>query len=205
MHEPLTRLGGVHKYASRGVGDVPMNKLYVQPDHSLGPEATRYIAMLPTVHNFDSFAYDLRVFNGEARPRESWAMLFDPRAKGRLALVDEPAIGLLDAALAAEAIGALHFENIGQRFVEAFGPEMLAAFRVDELDIDAHAAGVALDRALEHVAYTKLRADLPRVDVLAFESEGGVAGDHEGAAEARQVGGQVLRDSVGEIILGRVV
>lgn len=48
-----------------------MNKLYVQPDHSLGPEATRYIAMLPTVHNFNSFAYDLRVFNGDTRPRES--------------------------------------------------------------------------------------------------------------------------------------
>ena len=121
----LTRLGGVDKYASRGVGDVPMNKLYVQPDHSLGPEATRYIAMLPTVHNFDSFAYDLRVFNGDTRPRESWAMLFDPRAKGRLALVDEPAIGLLDAALAAEAIGALHFENIGNMTPS----ELVALFR----------------------------------------------------------------------------
>jgi putative spermidine/putrescine transport system substrate-binding protein len=110
---PLTRLGGVDKYASRGVGDVPMNKLYVQPDHSLGPDATRHIAMLPTVHNFDSFGYDMRVFNADVRPRETWAMLFDPCAKGRLALVDEPAIGLLDAALAAEAIGAVHFENIG--------------------------------------------------------------------------------------------
>src|ERR1700761_9778808 len=42
---PLTKQGGVDKYANRGVGDVPMNKLYVQPDHSLGPGATRYIAM----------------------------------------------------------------------------------------------------------------------------------------------------------------
>ena len=39
-------------------------------------------------------------------------MLFDPRAKGKVALVDEPAIGLFDAALAAEAMGALRFENI---------------------------------------------------------------------------------------------
>jgi putative spermidine/putrescine transport system substrate-binding protein len=110
---PLTKFGGVDTYASRGVGDVPMNKLYVQPDHSLGPGATRYIAMLPTVHNFDSFGYDERVFSMDGRPRETWAMLFDPRARGRLALVDEPAIGLFDAALAAEAIGAVHFENIG--------------------------------------------------------------------------------------------
>lgn len=109
---PLTKLGGVDKYASRGVGDVPMNKLYVQPDHFLGPEETRYIAMFPTVHNFDSFGYDTRVFNADGRQRESWAMLFDPRAKGKLALVDEPGIGLFDAALAAEAIGVLRFENI---------------------------------------------------------------------------------------------
>jgi putative spermidine/putrescine transport system substrate-binding protein len=109
---PLTKLGGVDKYANRGIGDVPQNKLYVQPDHSLGPEETRYIAMLPTVHNFDSFGYDTRVFNADGKTRESWAMLFDPRAKGKLALVDEPAIGLFDVALAAEAAGALHFENI---------------------------------------------------------------------------------------------
>ena len=50
----LTKSGGVGKYANRGFGDAPMHKLYVQPDHSLGPEETRYIAMLPTVHNFDS-------------------------------------------------------------------------------------------------------------------------------------------------------
>jgi putative spermidine/putrescine transport system substrate-binding protein len=109
----LSKSGGVDKYASKGFGDAPMNRLYVQPDHSLGSEETRYIAMLPTVHNFDSFGYDTRVFNTDGMERESWAMLFDPRAQGKLALVDEPAIGPFDAALAAEAMGILRFENIG--------------------------------------------------------------------------------------------
>jgi len=109
---PLTKLGGVDKYASRGVGDVPKNKLYVQPDQSLGPNETRYISMLPTVHNFDSFGYDARLFGRGAPQRESWAMLFDPSAKGRLALVDEPAIGLFDIALAAESLGVLSFVDI---------------------------------------------------------------------------------------------
>ena len=67
----LTKSGGVGKYASRGFGDAPMHKLYVQPDHSLGPEETRYIAMLPTVHNFDSFGYDTRVFNADGNEREN--------------------------------------------------------------------------------------------------------------------------------------
>ena len=99
----------------------------------------------------------------------------------------------------------LHVEQIGQRLVEAFSPEMLAAFGVDELDIDTHAAGVALDRPFEHIADPKLLADFSGVDILALEREGGVAGDHEGAAKARQVGGQVLGDAVGEVILGGVV
>ncbi len=109
---PLVKLGGVDRYANRGAGDAPSLKLYVQPDLSLGPEQTRYISMLPTVHNFDSFGYDRRVFNGEGQMRESWAMLFDPRAKGRMALVDESAIGLFDAALATEAMGVLSFGDI---------------------------------------------------------------------------------------------
>ncbi len=109
---PLTKLGGVDKYASRGVGDVPKNKLYVQSDHALGPNESRFISMLPTVHNFDSFGYDVRLFEGDEPLRESWAMLFDPRAKGRVALVDEPAIGLFDIALAAESSGTLSFVDI---------------------------------------------------------------------------------------------
>jgi len=109
---PLTKLGGVDKYANRGAGDAPMLNLYVQPDYSLGAQPTRYISMLPTVHNFDSFGYDARIFNGAGRPRESWGMLFDPRAKGKLALVDDSGIGLFDAALAAEAIGVLEFADI---------------------------------------------------------------------------------------------
>ncbi len=113
----LTKRGGLNSYARRGYGDAPADKLYVQPGHSLGPEPSRHIAMLPTVHNFDSFGYDTRIFGDVGSGRESWALMFDTRAKGRLALVDEPAIGLFDAALAAEACGALQFADIGNMSV----------------------------------------------------------------------------------------
>jgi hypothetical protein len=86
-------------------------------------------------------------------------------------------------------------KQIGKRLVEAFGPEMVAAFRVDELDIDTHAAGVALDRPLKHIADPKLLADFPGVDIFAFEREGRVARDHEGTAEPREVRGEILRDT----------
>lgn len=108
----LSKAGGISKYAWRGHGDAPVRKLYVQPGGFLGPKQGRYISMLPTVHNMDSFGFDTRLFGkGDVRA-PSWSWLLDRRAKGRIALVDEPAIGLFDAALAAEAAGELQFEDI---------------------------------------------------------------------------------------------
>lgn len=108
----LAKEGGVSKYASRGHGDAPVKKLYVQPGGFLGPRQTRHISMLPTVHNMDSFGYDARVFGLGPDTRPSWSWLLDGRARGRIALVDEPAIGIFDAALAAEATGELQFADI---------------------------------------------------------------------------------------------
>lgn len=113
----LTKRGGISRYAWHGHGDAPVKKLYVQPSDQLGSEPGRYIAMLPTVHNLDSFGYDARVFGYNQRHRESWSWLLDPRAKGRIALVDEPAIGIFDAALAAEACGELTFADVGNMTV----------------------------------------------------------------------------------------
>ncbi len=109
----LTKAGRLGPQASTGRGDAPVKKLYVQPDHSLGSARTDRISMLPTVHNLDSFAYWPDLF-GDRRPEAaSWGWLFDREAKGCLALVDEPAIGVFDAALALEARGEVAFDDIG--------------------------------------------------------------------------------------------
>lgn len=113
----LTREGGINRYASRGHGDQPVRKLYVQPGEALGPQPSRHISMLPTVHNFDSFGYDVRDFGSSDTQRESWSWLLDRRAKGRIAVVDEPAIGIFDVALAAEAAGEVKFADIGNMTV----------------------------------------------------------------------------------------
>ena len=81
---------------------------------------------------------------------------------------------------------------------------MRAAFGVDELGVDAHPVLIALHRAFEHVAHAQLLADRLGVDALALVGEGRVAGDHEAVADAREVGGQVVGDAVGEIILARI-
>lgn len=113
----LTKRGGISRYAWRGHGDAPVKKLYVQPGDSLGSEPGRFISMLPTVHNLDSFGYDARVFGYAQSQAQSWAWLLDRRAKGRIALVDEPAIGIFDAALAVEAGGEMTFSDVGNMTV----------------------------------------------------------------------------------------
>jgi hypothetical protein len=84
-------------------------------------------------------------------------------------------------------------EQIGYVFLDAVGPEMRAGLRVDELGVDAHPVLVALHRAFENIAHAELLADFLGVKVLALESEGGVARDHEAVADARQIGGEVFR------------
>ena len=59
----------------------------------------------------------------------------------------------------------------------------------------------AAHAAFEHVAHAEFAPDLLRVDRLALVGEGGVAGDDEAVGEMREVGGQVVGDAVGEIVL----
>jgi len=114
----LTKTGRIGPNASFGHGDAPATRLFVQPSQSLGPEASRWISMLPTVHNLDSFAFRPDIVNGEAERVSSWAALLDERWHGRTALVDEPAIGIFDAALAAQARGEMSFRDIGNMSTE---------------------------------------------------------------------------------------
>lgn len=114
----LAKAGGINKYTWHGHGDAPVRKLYVQPDGMLGQQLMPQISMLPTAHNVDSFGFDRRIFGDEGPEGSSWAWLLDRRARGRIALVEEPAIGMFDAALAAEANGDLTFQDIGNMTVD---------------------------------------------------------------------------------------
>jgi putative spermidine/putrescine transport system substrate-binding protein len=112
----LTKMGRIGPSGRMGQGDAPARKLYVQPSFALGETPTSRISMLPTTHNFDSFAYRSDVVD-HPLSMNSWAALFDERWNGRAALVDEPAIGIFDAALAAQASGLMTFGNIGNMTV----------------------------------------------------------------------------------------
>lgn len=95
-------------------GDAPIKRLYVQGDGSLGRRPRDRISMLPGVHNVDSFGYNLEeISNGVPYGTESWGWLLDEKWRGRVALVNDPAIGVMDAILAVRAAGLMTFEDIG--------------------------------------------------------------------------------------------
>src|ERR1700719_3797831 len=69
----------------------------------------------------------------------------------------------------------LPVEEIGERLVEACGPQMRAALGIDELRVDPDPAACILHATFEDVTHAELAADLADVDRLALVGESGVA------------------------------
>nr|CRH05087.1 conserved exported protein of unknown function [Candidatus Magnetococcus massalia] len=110
----LTKTGRLTPEARLGLGDAPYKLLYVQREGALGSLPTEQISFLPYVHNVDSFGYDTRIVpKGTAYETESWGWLLEPQWSGRVAVVNEPTIGIFDMALAVEAQGLMQFEDMG--------------------------------------------------------------------------------------------
>lgn len=109
----LTKAGRIVPDAPIGLGDAPCRILNVQADGSLGSKFTGQISFLPYVHNVDSFGYNTQVVpKGVPYETESWAWLLDERWRGKVGIVNAPTIGLFDLALAVQAQGLMHFNDI---------------------------------------------------------------------------------------------
>lgn len=98
------------------LGDSPSSRLYVQRDATLSSSPSGQISMLPTFYNFDSFAVEASDLEVD-REVTSWAELLNPRWFGRVAFVNEPAIGPFDLALALSAAGVMSFAEMGNMSV----------------------------------------------------------------------------------------
>jgi putative spermidine/putrescine transport system substrate-binding protein len=120
---PVLTMGKLTHQGTYGVGDaayrmLPLNtsdpsKLTAgAPFDAATAQTVKTSAMLsgmPGVFNSDSIGYDKTVIPHV----DSWAELFNPQYKGKVALINDPQIGPIDAALAAQASGKLKFGNIG--------------------------------------------------------------------------------------------
>jgi len=98
----------------------------------------------------------------------------------------------------------LDCEDVGEVAIEAVGPDVPAVLAVDQLAGDPDPPAGLADAALEDVPDAEFLADLLHPDRLALVGECGVAGDDEQPRDLRQVGDDVLGDSVAEVLLLRV-
>jgi putative spermidine/putrescine transport system substrate-binding protein len=82
-----------------------------------GPRSTEFSAMptewmtlIPTTYNADTLGIRPDLIK---RPIDSWAELLNPQFKGKAALLNIPAIGIMDSAMAIEAMGHVKYGDKG--------------------------------------------------------------------------------------------
>jgi hypothetical protein len=98
----------------------------------------------------------------------------------------------------------LQLPEIGALPLKPVSPQMRAGFGRDELGVDRDLLAGPPHAPFEHIANAKLLADFLGVEVLALVGEGRAAGDNEAVGQMREVGRQIIGDSVGEIFLLRI-
>jgi putative spermidine/putrescine transport system substrate-binding protein len=129
QYTTLYKLGRVdprNMKATVGDGDAAFRKQYVSSDGKQfvtwsdpktgrlvkGRREPATVAMVGNVFNCDSFGYNSKII--KKRPEQmSWGELLNPAWKGRVALLNDPNIGLQDAGIAAEARGMMKFRDMG--------------------------------------------------------------------------------------------
>ena len=106
----LTKTGRLTPEAKPGQGDAPFRHLWLDADGNRVEGPSRYVSMVPGWHNADSLGYNPEE---TGRPIETWAELFSDDFAGRVALLNAPQIGVMDAALGVEGLGIYQFKDKG--------------------------------------------------------------------------------------------
>ncbi len=106
----LTKTGKLTPESSEGQGDAPFRLMWCDADGNIVKGPSQHIIMCPAWHNANSLGYNPKA---TGRAIESWGELLNKDFKGRVALLNVPQIGVMDAALAIEALGLKKFGDKG--------------------------------------------------------------------------------------------
>jgi putative spermidine/putrescine transport system substrate-binding protein len=204
---PLTKVGKINDDAKVGAGDAPVRLLYVQEDGSLLSDPTEQVSMLPLTFNVDAFGYQSDVVPEE--DAQSWAIFYDPDYQGKVGLYNDPATGLMDLALGAQAAGLATFADIGNMtrdeidtilnlLIEQKQAGQFRAFwnSFDE-SVNLMASGEVVVESMWSPAVTALR--VRGVPVIYASPQEGYRGWHGGIMINEQASGATL-DAVYEYI-----
>jgi len=111
---PVFTIGDLYPGArvNTSQGTAPSKVMFVKDQDSkeFADSPTDWATLIPFQFNADTLGYRPDLIDQKI---ESWAQLFDPKFKGKTALLDIPSIGIIDAAMAIEAQGLMTFGDKG--------------------------------------------------------------------------------------------
>ncbi len=95
---------------SQGTAPYRVQYLTAADSKEFSPTPTDFATMIPFQYNADTLGYRPDLVGTQI---QSWAELFDPKYKGKTSILDIPQIGIMDAAMVAEAGGLMKFGDKG--------------------------------------------------------------------------------------------
>src|SRR5262249_50829713 len=95
----------------------------------------------------------------------------------------------------------LNSENVLQVTVEVVCSELKACGAINQLRGDANTIGSFADAAFKQITHTKLAADLLNVLLFAFEARNGGARSDLKTVNAGELGDDLFRDTVDEVLV----
>jgi putative spermidine/putrescine transport system substrate-binding protein len=98
------------KMSSQGTAPFEVSYLEGEFAKKFSAKPTGWMTVVPTVYNADTLGIRPDLVS---RPVSSWADLLSPDFKGKTAIIDVPSIGIMDAAMAIEAMGTMRYKNKG--------------------------------------------------------------------------------------------
>jgi putative spermidine/putrescine transport system substrate-binding protein len=104
------KFNGARVENSQGTSPYKVMFLKDQNSTEFATEPTKWATLIPFQYNADTLGYRPDLVGSKI---ESWAELFDPKFKGKTSILDIPSIGIMDAAMVAEAKGLMTFGDKG--------------------------------------------------------------------------------------------
>jgi putative spermidine/putrescine transport system substrate-binding protein len=93
-------------------GTAPKKVMFLEGQHStkFSKTPTEWVTLIPTVYNADTLGIRPDLVS---HPITSWKDLADPAFKGKASILNIPSIGIMDAAMCCEALGAIKYADKG--------------------------------------------------------------------------------------------
>ncbi len=96
--------------ATEGISPLKVAYLTAAKSKDFAKTPSEWMTVIPTVYNADTLGIRPDLIK---EPVNSWAQLLAPEFKGKAAILDIPSIGIMDAAMAAEATGKVRYKDKG--------------------------------------------------------------------------------------------